>query len=92
MAHQAVLPAGWSIVVDRCEHDSVMNRDYTTLVYEHPSTNQRVYVNEVQEYNTLGGWGYRIHVHGAENGELDLVEDAETAREIAHEFMNSYDS
>lgn len=91
MAQSVSVPTGWEVIVDRREHHQVVDREYTTLVYEHPSSKQRVIVNDVQEPNKFGGWGYLVHAQGGETGELDLVEDIETARDVALEFMKRYD-
>jgi hypothetical protein len=85
------LPEGWTAVTDRTEHQSFIDREYTTITFEHRETGRRVYVNDVQEPNSFGGWGYLVRADGRDHGELGLVEDLESARELAVEFMRTYE-
>lgn len=80
----------WELTIERSARDSFVGREYTTIVFAHSPTGQKVMINDVQEPNNFGGWGYLVHVTGPEYGELALVEDLQTAREVADNFMNSY--
>ncbi|WP_435065762.1 hypothetical protein [Halobaculum sp. EA56] len=90
MPESVVLPDGWEQTLDRSNFDSFMDREYTTVAFVHSPTGRKVIINDVQEPNSFGGWGYLIHVTDPEYGELGLVEDLQTAREIAHEFMEEH--
>jgi hypothetical protein len=90
MPESVVLPDGWEQTLDRSNFDSFMDREYTTVTFVHSPTERKVIINDVQEPNGFGGWGYLIHVTDSEYGELGLVEDLQTAREIAHEFMEEH--
>ncbi|MFT4922954.1 MAG: hypothetical protein ACI8XM_002174 [Haloarculaceae archaeon] len=90
MPETLALPSGWTQSVDRSTYDRFMDREYTTVIFEHASTNRRVMVNEVQEPNNFGGWGYLVHVTDPTQGELGLVNDLETAVGLAEEFMESH--
>jgi hypothetical protein len=90
MPESVVLPSGWEQTLERSHFDSFMEREYTTVVFIHPSTGQKVIINDVQEPNGFEGWGYLVHVTGPEYGELDLVDDLQTAREVAYEFMEKH--
>ncbi|MFC7139835.1 hypothetical protein ACFQMA_08285 [Halosimplex aquaticum] len=73
------------------ESRPVLNREYTIVTYEHADTGRIVFINVVQEPNGFGGWGYLVRVDGYDYGELGLVEDVESARELAVEFMEEYE-
>ncbi|MFB6202451.1 MAG: hypothetical protein ABEI98_10635 [Halorhabdus sp.] len=90
MPETVSLPGKWEQRLERTESDSVMDREYTTLSFVHPPTEQTVIINEVQEPNSFGGWGYLVHVPDPQYGELDLVDDLRTARDIALEFMDGH--
>jgi hypothetical protein len=91
MQESESLPAGWTSVTDRTKHQSFIDREYTTITFEHRETGRRVYVNDVQEPNSFGGWGYLVRADGHDHGELGLVGDLESARELALEFMRMYE-
>jgi hypothetical protein len=91
MQESESLPEDWTAVMDRTEHQSFIDREYTTITYEHRETGRRVYVNDVQEPNSFGGWGYLVRADGRNHGKLGLVEDLESARELALEFMRTYE-
>lgn len=90
MAESAALPDGWEQTLERSGFDPRMDREYTTVNFVHAPSGQKVIINDVQEPNGFGGWGYLVHVTGPEFGELDLVEDLSTAQEVAHEFMEDH--
>lgn len=90
MPELVALPDEWEQTIERSDFDSFMDREYTTVVFVHPSTGQKVIINDVQEPNGFGGWGYLVHVNGPAYGELDLVDDLQTARDVAREFMEDY--
>jgi len=89
MPGTVALPSGWAQTVDRTEYDRFMDREYTTVVFEHETTGQRVIVSEVQEPNSFGGWGYLVHVSDPAHGQLGLVEDLDTAVGLAEDFMET---
>lgn len=91
MAESAALPVGWSCVTEYTNHDPFMDREYTTIAYEHAETGRNVYINDVHEPNSFGGWGFLVRADGTEYGELGLVADIESARELAVEFMEAYE-
>jgi len=91
MQESEPLPAGWISITDRTKHQSFIDREYTTITFEHRDTGRRVYVNDVQEPNSFGGWGYLVRADGRDHGELGLVEDLESARELAVKFMRTYE-
>ncbi|WP_128906021.1 hypothetical protein [Halorubrum amylolyticum] len=91
MEELATLPAGWDCVTEHTNYDSIMDREYTTVAYEHADTGRKVFINDVQEPNSFGGWGYLVRADGPKYGELGLVEDIESAKELAMEFMNEYE-
>jgi hypothetical protein len=90
MPETLALPSGWTQTVGRSTYDRFMDREYTTVIFEHASTDRRVTVNEVQEPNSFGGWGYLVHVSDPTHGELGLVDDLETAVGLAEQFMESH--
>ncbi|WP_367176239.1 hypothetical protein [Haloarcula rubripromontorii] len=92
MAESVSLPAGWNCVTDLTRHDSFMDREYTTVTYEQEGTGQRVIITDVQEPNNFGGWGFLVQSDGSDYGELGLVEDIGSARELAREFMEEYEA
>jgi len=81
-------PGEWERSLEQSEFDSFMNREYTKIVFTHSPTERKLMINDVQEPNSFGGWGYLIHVNSPEHGELGLVEDLQTAKEIALDFMS----
>ncbi|MFB6075483.1 MAG: hypothetical protein ABEJ89_10765 [Haloarculaceae archaeon] len=83
-------PGEWTRTIDRSTFDSFMDREYTTVAFVHSPTGQQVIINEVQEPNDFGGWGYLVHVTDSTDGDLALVEDSRAAREIAREFMDEH--
>jgi len=91
MAESVSLPAGWNCITDQMRYDPFMDREYTTVTYEHEGTGQRVIINDVQEPNSFGGWGFLVRADGSDHGELGLIEDIESARELAVEFMQEYE-
>jgi len=91
MAESVPQPAGWNCVTEQTRYDPRMDREYTTVTYEHADTGRKVFINDVQEPNGFGGWGYLVRVDGSDYGELGLVEDVESARELAVEFMDEYE-
>jgi hypothetical protein len=64
-----------------------MDREYTKIAYQNSNSPCQVFVSNVQEPNKFGGWGYLVWVRGLGGGELGLVEDLDTARELAMEYM-----
>lgn len=90
MPESVALSDGWEQTLERSIFDSYMDREYTTVAFVHSPTERKVIINDVQEPNSFGGWGYLVHVTDPEYGELGLVEDLQTAREIAHEFMEEH--
>lgn len=68
-----------------------MDRGYTTVPYEHADIGRKVFINDVQEPNSFGGWGYLVRADAFDYGELDLVEDIESTRELAVEFIEEYE-
>lgn len=87
MPELVALPGEWEQRFERSHFDPRMDREYTTVAFVHPPTGQRVIINDVQEPNSFGGWGFLVHVTGPVHGELELVEDLQTAQEVAREFM-----
>jgi len=69
-----------------------MAREYTTVTYEQEGTGQRVIINDVQEPNNFGGWGFLVRADGSDHGELGLIKDIGFARELAREFMEEYEA
>lgn len=90
MPETLALPGGWEQTFERAAYDRCMDREYTTLIFEQDSTDREVVVNEVQEPNSFGGWGYLVHVTDPRHGELGIVDDLEAARELAMDFMESH--
>lgn len=90
MGPPKALPGDWEQSVDNTEFSSVVGRAYTTEVFTHPAVEWRIIVNEVQEPNSFGGWGYLVHVTDTRHGDLGLVDDLETARERAVDFMAAH--
>lgn len=86
-ANEVQCPNEWMLDFERTVFDSFMNREYTRLRYIHPSTDQAIRINEVQEPDRFGGWGFLVWIRGSEEGELGLVGDIETAKELAFGFM-----
>jgi hypothetical protein len=84
------LPAGWDCVTETVEYEPFMDREYTTIIYEYGSSDLRVFINDVQEPNSFGGWGYLVHANDITHGDLGLVEDIESATELAIELMEEY--
>lgn len=91
MAESTSLPTGWNCVTEQTNYDPLMDREYTTVIYEHTDTGRKVFINDVQEPNSFGGWGYLVRADGSDYGELSLVEDIESARDLAMEFMREYE-
>lgn len=90
MPEPVTLPSGWEQTLERSHFDSFMDREYTTITFVHSPTGRKVIINDVQEPNSFGGWGYLVHVTDPKYGELGLVEDLQTARELAHEFIEEH--
>lgn len=90
MPETVSLPGSWEQTVERTEFDPFMDREYTTVIFEHAPTDRRVIVNEVQEPNSFGGWGFLVHVTDPTYGELGLVEDLDAARGLAEDFMETH--
>lgn len=91
MAESVTQPAGWNCVTEQTRYDPHMDREYTTITYEHADTGRKVFINDVLEPNSFGGWGYLVRADGSDYGELGLVEDMESAKELAVEFMDEYE-
>lgn len=90
MPETVELPGGWEQELDRIQFDSFMDREYTTLVFTNSLTEQKLMIHDIQEPNSFEGWGYLVHVTDPKHGKLDIVEDLESAREIAVEFMSGH--
>lgn len=90
MPESVALPGGWERTLERSDFNSFMDREYTTVVFSHSPTGRRVIINDVQEPNDFGGWGYLVHVTDPEYGVLALVEDLPAARTVAHEFIEEH--
>jgi len=86
----AAPPGDWKLELEQTESDSFMDREYTKLVFVHPPTGRKVIINDVQEPNSFEGWGFLVHVPDPQYGELDLVDDLRTAREVAFDFMDGH--
>lgn len=87
MAQASSLPDGWQCTRDKTRYHSFMDREYTKIAYENSESGQEILISDVQEPNSFGGWGYLVRVLGPDGGELGLVEDVETARELAIDYM-----
>jgi len=87
MAQATPVPDGWQCTRDEARYHSFMDREYTTIAYEDAESNRKILISDVQEPNSFGGWGYLVRVLGPDGGQLGLVEDVETARELALDYM-----
>jgi hypothetical protein len=90
MPESVELPGDWEQTREQSRYDSFMDREYTTLVFTQSATGQDIIINDVQEPNNFEGWGYLVHVTDPAHGEIALVDDLQTAREVAHDFMNTH--
>ncbi|MFC7021081.1 MULTISPECIES: hypothetical protein [Haloarcula] len=79
------LPADWVVETERTTHDAFMGRDYTRVLYRQEETRDAVYINEVIDGRNV--WEYIVH-HSGRDGDLGTVADLETAKQVAHAFMN----
>jgi hypothetical protein len=87
MAQTNTTPNGWECTRDETRFDSRMDREYTKIAYQDSTASREVFVSNVQEPNKFGGWGYLVWVRGKGGGELGLVEDLDSARELAIDYM-----
>lgn len=90
MSKAVSLPGEWEQQFDRVESDSFVDREYTTPVSVHSATGRRVVVSDVQEPNGFEGWRYLVQVLDPQYGELGLVDDLGTARDVAFDFTDSH--
>jgi hypothetical protein len=70
---------------DRTTHDEIMGRNYTTVLYRQEHTRSAVYINQIIDGRNV--WAYYVH-HSGRDGDLGTAADLETAKQIAHAFMN----
>ncbi len=85
MDSDVALPAGWSLESEDTRYDSMMGRDYTSVVYRQEQTNEAVRISEVVEAKA-NTWGFMVH-HSGRNGTLGFVEELADAKETAIDYM-----
>jgi hypothetical protein len=91
MAVTKSIPTDWRLVDERTVYDTT-NQAHTSVLYAHDERNQRVRINRVQEPNKFGGWGFLVWTVGEHSDELGIVEDLDGAKELAREFMRTFDA
>lgn len=85
MDSKVALPADWSLESEETRYDSMMGREYTSVVYRQENTNQAVRISEVIEPKA-NTWGFVVH-HSGKNGTLGFVEAMTDAKQMAIDFM-----
>ena len=86
MSSKQELPADWVVESEQTTYDSMMDREYTTVIYRQADTGMTVRINEVLEARA-NAWGYYVH-HSGQNGDLGIDEDLDAAKQTALTFMN----
>jgi hypothetical protein len=87
MVSKQELPADWVVEYEQTTYDSMMGREYTTVIYRQEDTGMTVRINEVLE-RKRNAWGYYVH-HSGPNGTLGTDEDLASAKHTALTFMNT---
>lgn len=83
------VPSGWRLTTDATE-DSVIEKAFTRIAYTaSDGTVARIAI--VQEPNSFGGCGYLVWTIGSDAGELGLVETLDEAKELADDYMQTYE-
>lgn len=83
------VPSGWGLTTNVTE-DSVIEKAFTRMAYT-ADDGTVVRIATVQEPNSFGGWGYLIWTVGSDAGELGLVETLDEAKELADDYMQTYE-
>ena len=86
MSSKQELPADWVVESEQTTYDSMMDREYTTVIYRQEDTGMTVRINEVLEARA-NVWGYYVH-HSGQNGDLGIDEVLDAAKQTALTFMN----
>lgn len=90
MAEAKPQPTGWNLAFETTAYQQFAERQYTRIRYDRSDGEGSVFVHDVQEPNSFGGWGYLVHASGTDGGTLGLVDDLEEATELAAEFMANH--
>lgn len=80
------LPADWSLESEETQYDSMMGREYTSVVYRHEPTDHAVRISEAIEPKA-NTWGFQVH-HSGRNGNLGFSEELSEAKQAAIAFMS----
>jgi hypothetical protein len=90
MAEAKPQPRGWNLAFESTTYQEFAERQYTRIRYDRSDGEGSVFVHDVQEPNSYGGWGYLVHATGTDGGNLGLVDDLEAAKDLAAEFMTEH--
>lgn len=85
MSSSQELPSGWLLESEETTYDSMMGREYATVVYRQRDTDATVRIFEILQPKA-NTWGYHVHSSGR-NGDIGTADDLDSAKDMALTYM-----